>query len=61
MTHERGPKSFGSFEKRTPGLDLILVVPGSTLPHFLNSQLVASWQLGFLIMFLLRLNYFYSD
>ena len=33
----------------TSGLDLLLVVPDSTLPLFVNSQLVASCQLGFLI------------
>ena len=44
-----GPKRFGTFEKRAPGLDLF---PDSTLSRFVNSQLVASCQLGFLIMFL---------
>ena len=29
------------------GLDLFPVVPDSTLPHFVNSQLVTSLQLGF--------------
>ena len=33
----------------TSGLDLFPVVPDSTLPRFLNSQLVASCQLGFAI------------
>ena len=32
------------------GLDLFAVVPDSTLPCFVNSQLVTSFQLGFLIM-----------
>ena len=31
----------------TPGLNLFPVVPDSTLPCFVNSQLVASCQLGF--------------
>ena len=44
----------------TAGLDLFLVVPDSTLPRFVNSQLVASCQLGFLIMFLLSLNCFFQ-
>ena len=35
----------------TSGLDLFPVVPDSTLPCFVNSQLVASCQLGFLICF----------
>ena len=37
----------------TPGLDLVPVVLDSTLPRFVNSKLVASGQLGFLIMFML--------
>ena len=36
------------------------VVPDSTLPRFVNSQLVASCQLGFLIVFLLSLNCFFE-
>ena len=40
----------------TSGLDLLLVVPDSTIPCFVTSQLVALCQLGFLIMFLLSLN-----
>ena len=40
----------------TSGQDLFPVVSDSTLSHFVNSQLVAFWQLGFLIMFLLSLN-----
>ena len=43
----------------TSCLDLFPVVPDSTLPRFVNSQLVASCQLGFLIMFLLTLNCFF--
>ena len=35
----------------TSGVDLFPVDPDSTLPRFVNSQLVASCQLGFLIMF----------
>ena len=44
-------------------LGLLAVAPGSSpflpsaLPRFVNSKLVFSGQLGFLIMFLLRLNY----
>ena len=34
------------------GLNLFPVVPDSTLPRFVNSQLVASCHLGVLIMFL---------
>ena len=49
----------GSNPVLTSGLDLFLVVPDSTLPRFVNSQLVASCQLGFLIMFLLTLNCFF--
>ena len=40
----------------TSGQDLFPVVPDSTLPRFVNNQLVACCQLGFLIMFLLSLN-----
>ena len=39
----------------TFGKDLFPVVPDSTLPRFVNSQLVASCQLGFLIMFKFKL------
>ena len=49
----------GSNPVLTSGLDLFPVVPDSTLPRFVNSQLVASCQLGFLIMFLLTLNCFF--
>ena len=42
------------------GLDLFPVGPDSTLLRFVNSQLVASCQLGFLIMFLLSLNCFFQ-
>ena len=41
----------GSNPVITSGLDLFPVVPDSTLPRFVNSQLVASRQLGFLICF----------
>ena len=44
----------------TSGLDLLLAVPDSTLPRFVNSQLVVSCQLGFFIMFLLSLNCFFQ-
>ena len=40
------------------GLDLSPVVPHLTLSCFVNSQLVASCQLGFSIMFLLSLKFF---
>ena len=49
----------GSNPVLTSGLDLFPVVPDSTLPRFVNSQLVASCQLGFLMMFLLSLNCFF--
>ena len=41
----------GSNPVLTSGLDLFLVVPESTPPCFVNSQLVASCQLGFLRCF----------
>ena len=44
--------SLGSNTILTSGLDLFPVDSDSTLPCFLNSQLVTSCQLGFLIMFL---------
>ena len=44
----------------TSGLDLLLVFPDSTLPLFVNSQLVASCQLGFFITFLLSLSCFFQ-
>ena len=49
----------GSNPVLTSGLDLFPVVPDSTPPHFVNSQLVASRQLGFLIMFPLSLNCYF--
>ena len=49
----------GSNPVLTSGLDLFLVVPDSTLPRFVSSQLVASRQLWFLIMFLLSLNCYF--
>ena len=39
------------------GLDLF---EDSILPGFVNGQLVATFQLGFLIMFLLSLNWFFQ-
>lgn len=47
----------GSSPVLTSDQDLfpIIIVLGSTLPHFVNSQLVASCQFGFLVMFLLSL------
>ena len=52
----------GSSPVLTSGFDLFLVVPDSTLPHFIKfySQLVASCQLAFLNMFLLSLNCFFQ-
>ena len=50
----------GSNPVPTSGMDLFPVVPDSTLPRFVNSQLVASRQLGFLIIFLLSLNCFFQ-
>ena len=44
--------ALGSNPVLTAGLDLFMVVPDLTLPRFVNSQLVASCHLGFLIMFL---------
>ena len=50
----------GSNPILTSGLDLFPDVPDSTLPRFVNSQLVASCQLGFFIVFLLSLNCFFQ-
>ena len=44
----------------TSGVDLFPVISDSNLPRFVNSQLVVSCQLGFLIMFLLSLNCFFQ-
>ena len=55
------PVILGSNPILTSGQDLLLVVLDSTLQHFVNSQLLASCQLGFLIMFLLSLNYRFFD
>ena len=49
----------GSNPVLTCGLDSFPVVPDSTPPRFVNSQLVASRQLGFLPMFMLRLNCYF--
>ena len=43
----------------TSDLDFFPVVPDSTPPRFVNSQLVVSRQLGFLIMFRLSLNCYF--
>ena len=51
----------GSNPVLTSGQDLFPVDPDSTPPRFVNSQLVASCQLGFLIMFLLSLKLLLSD
>ena len=45
----------GSNPVLTSDQDLFPVILGSTLPRFVNSQLVASCQFGFLVMFLLSL------
>ena len=50
----------GSKPVLTSGQDLCPAVPDSTPPFFVNNQLVASCQLGFLAMFLLRLNCFFQ-
>ena len=39
--------ALGSNPVLTSGQGLFPVVSDSTLPHFVNSQLIASWQLGF--------------
>ena len=44
----------------TSGRDLFLVVLDSPLPCLVDSQLIPSSQLGFLIMFLLSLNCFFQ-
>ena len=41
----------GSYRILASGEDLFLVIPDSSLPRLVNSQLVASSHLGFLIMF----------
>ena len=51
--------ALGSNPVLTSGLDLFPVVQDSTLPHFVNNQLVASCHLGFLMMFLLSSNCFF--
>ena len=50
----------GSNPVLTSGQDLFPGVPHSTHSRFVNSQLVISYQLGFLIMFLLSLNCFFQ-
>ena len=49
----------GSNPVLTSGQNLYPVVPDSTLPRFVNNQLVASRHLGFLVMFPLSLNCFF--
>ena len=49
----------GSNPVLTSGQDLFLVVLDSTIPRILNSQLVASCQLGFLIMFQVKFKYWF--
>ena len=56
MVRSLGLKAIAPGSILTSSLDLFLVVPDSTLPRFVNSHLVASCHLGFLIMFLLSLN-----
>ena len=43
--------ALGSNPVLTSGYGLFPVVSDSTLPPFVNSQLIASWQMGFLMMF----------
>jgi len=43
--------ALGSNPDLTSGQGFFKVVSDSTLPHFVNSQLIASLQLGFLMMF----------
>ena len=50
----------GSNPVLTSGQDSFPVVLDSTLPRFVNCQLVTSCQLGFLITFLLSLNCFFQ-
>ena len=52
--------ALGSNTVLTSGLDLFPFVPDSNLSRFINSQLVSSCQLGFLIMFLSSLNCFFQ-
>ena len=49
----------GSNPVLTSGQDLYPVVADSTLPRFESSQLVASCNLGFLVIFPLNLNCFF--
>ena len=49
----------GSNPVLTSGLDLFRVAPDSTPPRFVNSELVANRQVGFLTMFLLSLNCYF--
>ena len=51
----------GCLGSKTSGQDLCPVVLDLTLPHFVNSQLVASCHLGLLIIFLLSLNCFFQS
>ena len=52
--------ALGSTTVLNSGQDLFAVVLDSTLPRFVNSQLVASCRLGFLIMFV-KFKLFLSD
>ena len=52
--------ALGSTTVLNSGQDLFAVVSDSTLPRFVNSQLVASCRLGFLIMFV-KFKLFLSD
>ena len=57
----RGPLVWAlGLHAAAPGSNLVLVVRDSTLSHFVNSPLVASCQLAFLIMFLLSLNCYFQ-
>ena len=53
--------ALGSNPILTSSQDLFAVVPDSNLPRFVNSQLVASCQLGFLIMLLLSVNSLFQN
>ena len=52
--------ALGSSPIPNSGQDFFVVVLDSTLPRFVNSQLVAPVKLGFLIIFLLSLSCFFQ-
>ena len=53
--------ALGSNPILTSGLDLFLIVPNSTLPRFVNSQLVASSPIGGLNHVSVKFELFLSD